>query len=178
MPRVLGKALAIGGAALGAIATFLPAYGDFDGGSVTYWTFNRRFDAVTLVVLVAVVALGVISIVRPMRGVNIALAAASASIAGTFIPYAVEASDGAKVGIFVMGLAGVIACVGAIFVLLTEFAAVPAETMVVAHTPAPAAPAAPAAAPAGWFPDPAGGNGRRYWNGAAWTQHVQPAAGP
>src|SRR3954465_11530641 len=82
MPRVLGKALAIGGAALGAIATFLPAYGDFDGGSVTYWTFNRRFDAVTLVVLVAVVALGVISIVRPMRGVNIALAAASRRAGG------------------------------------------------------------------------------------------------
>lgn len=25
---------------------------------------------------------------------------------------------------------------------------------------------------AGWFPDPTGRNERRYWNGAAWTEHV------
>ncbi|RIJ44018.1 DUF2510 domain-containing protein, partial [Clavibacter michiganensis subsp. insidiosus] len=41
-------------------------------------------------------------------------------------------------------------------------------------------PDVPSAAPAGWFPD---GSGQlRYWDGAAWTQHVapmvQPAAAP
>jgi hypothetical protein len=175
MPRVLGKALAIGGAALGAIATFLPAYSDFGDGSVTYWTFHRRFDVITLVLLAGVVTLGVISIVRPLRGVNIALAAAGASIAGIFIPYAVEATDGAQAGIFLMGIAGVITCVGAVFVLLTEFAGVPAGTP--APRPAAAPAPAPAAAPPGWFPDPAGGAGQRYWDGVAWTHHVQPAIG-
>jgi hypothetical protein len=174
MPRVLGKALAIGGAALGTIATFLPAYDDFGEGSVTYWTFHSRFDVITLVVLVAVIALGVISIVRPLRGVNIALAATAASLPGIFLPYAVEATHGAAAGIFLMGIAGVIACVGAVFVLLTEFVGVPAAA---APTPVPAPAAAPASAPAGWFPDPAGGAGRRYWDGIAWTHHVQPAGG-
>ncbi len=27
-----------------------------------------------------------------------------------------------------------------------------------------------AVAPAGWYPDPAGGSGQRYWDGAAWGQ--------
>ncbi|WP_286927788.1 MULTISPECIES: DUF2510 domain-containing protein [Aeromicrobium] len=28
-------------------------------------------------------------------------------------------------------------------------------------------------APAGWYDDPAGGGGRRYWNGSAWTERVE-----
>lgn len=34
-----------------------------------------------------------------------------------------------------------------------------------------------ASAPAaGWYPDPADGSSSRWWDGAAWTDHVQPAA--
>ena len=29
--------------------------------------------------------------------------------------------------------------------------------------------------PAGWYPDP-NGEGQRYWDGAAWTEHTAPAA--
>lgn len=32
------------------------------------------------------------------------------------------------------------------------------------------------ATPAGWYPDPAGGGGQRYWDGATWTGHVAPPA--
>jgi hypothetical protein len=174
MPRVLGKALAIGGAALAGLATFMPAYDNFDEDSVTYWTFHTRWDIVTIIIVAAVVTLGILSIVRPMRGVNIALAATAAATAGIFLPYPVEASEGVKAGIFLMGAGGVIACIGAIFVLLTEFAAVPAPQSAT-PPPAPTPARAPAAVPAGWFPDPAGSPGHRYWDGQAWTQHVQPA---
>jgi hypothetical protein len=34
------------------------------------------------------------------------------------------------------------------------------------------------AAPAGWYPDPAGGGGQRYWDGAAWTEHTAAAPAP
>jgi hypothetical protein len=31
---------------------------------------------------------------------------------------------------------------------------------------------------AGWYPDPAGSGGLRWWNGVAWGHQVQPAAQP
>jgi uncharacterized protein YxjI len=30
--------------------------------------------------------------------------------------------------------------------------------------------------PPAWYPDPSGGGGTRWWDGQAWTDHVQPAA--
>lgn len=32
--------------------------------------------------------------------------------------------------------------------------------------------------PAGWYDDPAGSGGRRYWNGSAWTEQVQGVPTP
>ncbi len=34
-------------------------------------------------------------------------------------------------------------------------------------------PSTPAPVPAGWYPDPAGGPGRRWWDGTAWTEQVE-----
>jgi len=31
---------------------------------------------------------------------------------------------------------------------------------------------------AGWYPDPAGSGGQRWWNGSAWGDQVQPAPQP
>jgi hypothetical protein len=31
---------------------------------------------------------------------------------------------------------------------------------------------------AGWFPDPAGSHGERWWTGAAWSEHVRPFQPP
>jgi len=32
--------------------------------------------------------------------------------------------------------------------------------------------------PSGWYPDPAGGVGLRFWDGASWTERTEPAAIP
>ena len=32
--------------------------------------------------------------------------------------------------------------------------------------------------PAGWYPDPAGGAGKRWWDGAVWTQNLQEPEAP
>lgn len=54
-----------------------------------------------------------------------------------------------------------------------------AEPEPVAETPAaepePVAPAAEPAVPAGWYADPSGRFELRYWDGAAWTEHVSRA---
>jgi len=42
----------------------------------------------------------------------------------------------------------------------------------------PAAPDPTPAVPAGWYPDPAGGGGQRWWDGTQWSEHVQPPAAP
>ncbi len=45
----------------------------------------------------------------------------------------------------------------------------------VAEPAAEAAPAAESAVPAGWYADPSGRFELRYWDGAAWTEHVSRA---
>jgi hypothetical protein len=39
---------------------------------------------------------------------------------------------------------------------------------------APPPPPPPSGVPPGWYPDPSGGGGLRYWNGSAWTEDVRP----
>ena len=46
--------------------------------------------------------------------------------------------------------------------------------MIPAAAPEPA-PAAEPAVPAGWYADPSGRFELRYWDGAAWTEHVSRA---
>jgi hypothetical protein len=51
-----------------------------------------------------------------------------------------------------------------------------AEPVLAAAVPAPEpAPAAEPAVPAGWYADPSGRYELRYWDGAAWTEHVSRA---
>jgi len=49
------------------------------------------------------------------------------------------------------------------------------EPVVAEPAAAEAAPAAESAVPAGWYADPSGRFELRYWDGAAWTEHVSRA---
>jgi hypothetical protein len=48
----------------------------------------------------------------------------------------------------------------------------------VSFSPPAAGPTTPASTPPGWYPDPTGGYGQRYWDGMVWTANVAPAYGP
>ncbi len=76
-------------------------------------------------------------------------------------------------------IAGLAAQVGAADAATTEQAAA-AQPTLAAAAPAPAPAAEPAATaepavPAGWYADPSGRFELRYWDGAAWTEHVSRA---
>lgn len=60
--------------------------------------------------------------------------------------------------------------------LAAQVAEAEAAPVVAAPAPAPApAPATEPAVPAGWYADPSGRYELRYWDGAAWTEHVSRA---
>ena len=41
-----------------------------------------------------------------------------------------------------------------------------------------AAPSGPGQTPAGWFADPSGNGGQRYWDGTQWTEYVSGGGAP
>jgi hypothetical protein len=55
--------------------------------------------------------------------------------------------------------------------------AAPAPAPAAGSAPAPP-PASAAASPAAWHPDPSGRHEQRYWDGAAWTDHVMDKGQP
>ena len=58
---------------------------------------------------------------------------------------------------------------------VADLAAQVSEPEPVAEPVVEAAPAAESAVPAGWYADPSGRFELRYWDGAAWTEHVSRA---
>jgi hypothetical protein len=165
MPRPLGKALIIGGAAIAFAGTLSHLY---KGESFTYWTYQRRWDILTALLLVGAVALAILSLIRAQGALNLPLVIVSLISGGNFLSGIVETTSQAGAGVYLMGVGGVLLCVGGGLCLWTEFRALPA-------TPRPQRAAGPvsAAPPAGWYADPSGTAAQRYWDGSAWTEHVQ-----
>lgn len=51
------------------------------------------------------------------------------------------------------------------------------DTAATATDPSGVGQAAQPEIPAGWYPDPSGGEGQRWWDGGQWTEHVHPPEG-
>ncbi len=171
--NIAGRILVLASACICLLSMFLP-YFDYGGGgdeSTSLWEALSRSDILMALVCVGSAVVAVVSLSKPLSRAAHSLAiAGGGAVFGTFAFYLVEYSPdgGYAFGALIGGVAGVLGLVGA--VLLAAGAANLGTAA--PKRPQPAAAAAPATTPAGWYPDPSGAGGQRYWDGSAWTDHV------
>lgn len=156
----------LGGGGLAVVAAFLPWY------TVGPFTLNGTAGdgQISLVLGVVLAAMGALRY-SGKGGQSIAWVAivSGALIGAVGLYHQTTAGDGVSVGIGVYATAagGVIGFIGG---LIARKA--PAVNM---KTTAPTPTAAPAP---GWYADPWGGQGLRWWDGSAWTGHTSAAIPP
>jgi hypothetical protein len=180
--RVMGIAMAIAGAAAGVVALFLDYWSSSDGYGytlvqrhefVTYVLANGFFIEAAAIIAVAIASLFHRSVllwaVSAAFGADLFLSWAGETMApGINASYFNHAST--DWGCYV-GLAGAALVVAGSVLGLKDAYLRPAQTAGYGVTSTvPAAPQGPP--PAGWYPDPAGSGGQRWWNGTAWTNET------
>jgi hypothetical protein len=190
--RIVTRLLALTSILLGLGSTLLNL-STFDGGgfiSFTYWEIYQRWDIVTLSISVMLGLAVVIALGNPGRLWDLLVAASAAFVFTNYAPAAVEYKSGTSAGLILGGAAAALA-LGAGLMLLIEGPGVPrtpiyspaghpsaahAATTFVPQpppTPAPRPVRVPQAPVAGWYSDPGGSRGQRYWDGAAWTNDLR-----
>jgi hypothetical protein len=191
--RTATRLLALTSILLGLGST-LVNLSSFDGGDFgfTYWEIYQRWDIVTLSLSVMLGLATVIALGNPSRLWDLLVAVALTFVFTNYAPAAIEYRGGASAGLILGGAAAAVALFAGLL-LLTEGAGAPrtpiyspaayptaahaAATFVPQPPPAPAAVPQPARVPqsptAGWYPDPGGSRGQRYWDGAAWTNDLR-----
>ena len=181
------------GAILVVVSNFVPLYGaegfDFvvfedDTVDRAQWFFGFEPVFVALAALGAGIA-GAFSGARVLSGILLALGGQTIALFFSYAGWA-SASDDTTLSVGLgswLGLlgGGAILAAGLMHWLSgpeTASDAVARDTArpapaAAAPSPAPPPPAAPSSPPAGWYPDPLGGSGRRYWDGSRWTESKQ-----
>jgi hypothetical protein len=168
--RRLAGVLALAGAVLLCTGCLLP-YSSQDGSE--FEIFQRHngysgqlYNAVEPAAVIIVAAtLGLLLLLRPLRqvwsGVLIASGAQTALMWVGYVGYTLAASypAHAKAG-------GWVGMAGSLIIAAGGVAAFRASA------------GGEALAPAGWYTDPAGGDGLRYWSGSFWTEHTSAGATP
>jgi hypothetical protein len=181
--RMVAVVLALAGAAVGLIAPFVD-YWHYADGNYGYALVNHdhlvtlAFANAYLIEGAAIAGIAVTSLFRPFP---ILWAVATAFATDLFLTWTGETVapgiDAAYLGHpttdwgCYLGMAGAALAVAGGAVGLREAwqrRASTADRAVIAATPS----MPPGFPPAGWFPDPAGSGGQRWWDGRAWTNET------
>jgi hypothetical protein len=113
MSHTTGKIVAIAGAAVTLVATFLTWFGT-DGASLTFWSLNKRWDVVSAIMCGAVIVLAVMTLSRAAFGASVLLIVFTGALCGNFLFYVVELGHGAKAGVYLAAIGSVVAVIGGI----------------------------------------------------------------
>jgi uncharacterized protein DUF2510 len=176
--RIIGiaaGALFIGGMFLHYLAAPSASVGSFANAS--FWKLATRVDVILLILVVAAMACLAIGFVAAPR-VLAAIAAGFAGVAfGVAFPFEAQSFNDFGPGMWVMAIAALAMLVGAVLASAgarSHEPGGPPPTGASGQSAPPITPTAPATSPPGWYPDPGGGGGQRYWSGQAWGPETRP----
>jgi Protein of unknown function (DUF2510) len=200
--RRFGLLVAAAGAVAFIASLALLKYASFGFGAQTLWQFTTRLPVVLTVLAALTLGLSLLALVQSSRVYPALATAIGFYIVGQFFPDDQLTYNPYRPGFWVC-LAGAVAmAVGSLIALLaarpepaasspyrdrvvrSSYPPAPTPPLVAAavqHVPAASAtpassevPSASGAVRAGWFPDPLGEAGERYWSGREWTHEVRP----
>jgi hypothetical protein len=177
--RTAGRLMILLGLLLALVWMFTPLPG---AGDRSLWEFASRFDVLMAAAVVAAgaVALRAFLVERP-DPLDRALGVIAGAVAAALTLLALELQWSDPLLVQLACIAALLMLAGAALLALSEEAADrlaaslrgsrpmgrPAVRRRELTTPAGAP------VPAGWYPDPSGAYATRYWDGHAWTEHVQ-----
>jgi hypothetical protein len=165
---LVGRAIAAVGAIVLGVSLFQPA---FEESSISFWDAYLRIDFAVLGVAVAMLVLLLVSLFAGAELLLFIVSVVASFVLGFFLLPNLE-FQGGGLGWYLAMTGAATALVGATIALvptLVARAGEPADT-----TFLPAVPTTPSTAhPAGWYADPSGKTGLRYWDGNSWTERTQ-----
>ena len=174
MARTVSAVLALIGAVLVGVSSFVPLY-RFSEGSYKIFEFDADpksllfFGLEPSFVAVAAAAVGILALTTGRRVFGAFLTGIGAQTIALFVSYfgwMLLDGDGSPdpgIGAFLGLLGGGAILAGGLVAWLSAAAPEPVAAGV------PRSVSAPGAAPAGWYPDPSGTARLRYWTGASWS---------
>lgn len=164
---LVGRAIAAVGAIVMAVSLFQPAFVD---SPVSSWDAYSRLDLVVLGAAIATLLLLLMSLVARAELSLFVVGVIASFVLGFFLLILLEfPGSGPGWYLAIAGSAAIL--VGVAIALVPALVARSGEPADLAFLPAEPIPEA-VAHPAGWYADPSGQAGLRYWDGQFWTERT------
>jgi Protein of unknown function (DUF2510) len=168
---LVGRITGLAGGALVIVGSFLN-YIDSSFLKGTFWKLAHRLDVIVLVlVLLAAAALAMGLVTTTPRGVAAVAAAFAGAVFGLVSPLDARSFNDFGAGMWLMSIAALVMTAGAVIAALAPNGAAAGAAATGGGLGGAAAP--PAGPPPGWYADPSGQGGERYWSGTAWSDQTR-----